>query len=271
MKLFVYSNRYARFNKSNCWFRVVPRKIRCNELHETNHIVGYLRVSTSRQGRSGLGMEAQQSAIEAFAAREGLVIVDWFADIETGKGSDALERRPRLAAALEFARRHSCRIVVSKLDRLSRDVHFISGLMAKRVPFVVAELGLETDPFFLHVYAALAEKERALISERTRIALARVKSSGRTLGNKTNLREAQLAGAAANRRNALSFVEGIYPIVTDLLLAGHTTKASLATELNRRGIAPPRGGKWHSSQVKRMLGRVLEIAKEDRATRCTVL
>lgn len=241
-------------------------------MHETTSIVGYLRVSTARQGRSGLGLEAQRSAIEAFAQRESLRIVDWFCDVETGKGSDALERRPQLAAALDFARRHACRIVVAKLDRLSRDVYFISGLMAKKpFPFVVAELGLDTDPFFLHVYAALAEKERTLISERTRVALARIKASGRKLGNRTNLHDAQIAGAAANRRIALCFVDGIYPIVTDLLLAGHTTKASLATELNRRGIAAPRGGKWHSSQVKRMLGRALEIAEEDRATRCTDL
>lgn len=234
-------------------------------MHKTNSIVGYLRVSTARQGRSGLGLEAQQSAIEAFAEREGLRILEWFVDTETGKGSDALDRRPRLAAALDFARRQSCRIVVSKLDRLSRDVHFISGLMAKRAPFIVAELGLDTDPFFLHVYAALAEKERSLISERTRAALARVKASGRTLGNKTNLREAQLAGAAVNRRRAENFAGWHELVLRGLIDDGHKTLASLATELDRRHITAPRGGTWHPSQVSRMIGRILRMAEAERA------
>lgn len=267
-KLFVYSNSYAIIFKSNCWFSLVQAEW-CNPLHEANSIIGYLRVSTSRQGRSGLGLEAQKSAIEAFAHREGLLILEWFVDVETGKGSDALERRPRLAAALDFARRRSCRIVVSKLDRLSRDAHFISCLMAKRVPFVVAELGLDTDPLFLRIYAALAEKERDLIAERTRAALARVRASGRKLGNRTNLREAQLAGAAANRRRAENFTACLELIVRDLIRNGHTTLNSLGTELDRRGITPPRGGKWHPSQVSRMLGRILDIAAEEHATSCT--
>jgi DNA invertase Pin-like site-specific DNA recombinase len=246
---------------------LVKVKKGCNPLRETASVVGYLRVSTSRQGRSGLGLEAQQSTIEAFAQREGLRVAEWFCDVETGKGSDALDRRPRLAAAMEFARRRSCRIVVSKLDRLSRDVHFISGLMAKKpFPFVVAELGLDTDPFFLHVYAALAEKERTLISERTRAALARVKASGRSLGNKTNLREAQLAGAAANRRRAENFVACLELIVRGLIQDGHTTLASIGTELDRRGITAPRGGKWHPSQVSRTLGRILAVAETEHAT-----
>lgn len=236
---------------------------------DTSSVIGYLRVSTSRQGRSGLGLEAQQLAIEAFAAREGLNVLTWFVDVETGKGTDALERRPRLAAALEMARRQSCRIVVAKLDRLSRDVHFISGLMAKRVPFVVADLGLDTDPFLLHLYAALAEKERAMISERTRAALARVKASGRTLGNTTNLREAQLKGAAANRRIAVNFADCVLPIVLDLHRSGHSSLRSIATELDRRGIKAPRGGNWHPSQVSRLLGRVLEEAAAEGATSCT--
>jgi hypothetical protein len=168
-----------------------------------------------------------------------------------------------------MARRLSCRIVVAKLDRLSRDVHFISGLMAKRVPFVVDDLGLGTDPFLLHLYAALAEKERALISERTRAALARAKASGRVLGNRTNLREAQLAGAAANRRAAVNFGDGVLPTVLELHASGHSTLRSIATELDRRGIKAPRGGNWHPSQVSRLLGRVLEEAAAERETRCT--
>jgi DNA invertase Pin-like site-specific DNA recombinase len=108
----------------------------------------------------GLGLEAQRDAIARFAEAERCDVAGTFTEVETGKGADALERRPQLAAALKVARRLKCPIVVSKLDRHSRDVHFISGLMAQRVPFIVTELGADTDPFMLHIYAALAEKER---------------------------------------------------------------------------------------------------------------
>src|SRR3954467_10865924 len=143
----------------------------------------YFRVSSEQQGRSGLGLEAQRQAVERFAAEHGFTIVDTFAEVETGKGSDALDRRPRLAAALKCAKAERCPVLVAKLDRLSRDVAFVSGLMAQRVPFVVAELGVDADPFMLHLYAALAEKERALISARTRDALKAAKARGVVLGN----------------------------------------------------------------------------------------
>ena len=141
-------------------------------------LIGYVRVSTTQQGRSGLGLEAQKEALEHFAEAEGFTLARLFVEVETGKGSDALERRPQLAAALAEARRKRCSIGVAKLDRLSRDVHFISGLMAHRVPFVVAELGADVDPFILHLFAALAEKERAMISTRTRAALKAAKARG---------------------------------------------------------------------------------------------
>jgi DNA invertase Pin-like site-specific DNA recombinase len=142
-------------------------------------LVYYIRVSTSQQGRSGLGIEAQREALERFADAEGFEIVAEFVEVETGKGSDALDRRPQLSAALARARSVRCPVAVAKLDRLSRDVHFISGLMAHRVAFVVAEL----DPFVLHLYAALAEKARALIAGRTKAALAVAKARGVKLGN----------------------------------------------------------------------------------------
>src|SRR5215831_18660214 len=155
-------------------------------------LVAYLRVSTGRQAKSGLGLEAQRAAVEAFAAANGLNIVALHVEAETGKGADALDRRPILAKALTEARKRKASVVVAKLDRLSRDVAFISGLMAQRVPFVVAELGPDVDPFVLHLYAALAEKERALISERTRAALARRKARGLPLGNVASLATAHL-------------------------------------------------------------------------------
>src|SRR5437868_13664369 len=116
--------------------------------------IAYLRVSTQRQQRSGLGIEAQRAAIERFAQAEGLTIISEYAEAETGKGADALDRRPQLAAALAAARKAKCSVVVSKLDRLSRDVAFVAGLMAQRVPFMVAELGREADPFMPHLYRA---------------------------------------------------------------------------------------------------------------------
>src|ERR1700704_2420544 len=156
--------------------------------------IAYLRVSTQQQQRSGLGIEAQRAAIERFAAAESLTIIEEHAEFETGKGADALDRRPQLAAALAAARKAKCSIVVSKLDRLSRDVAFVSGLMAQRVPFIVAELGRDADPFMLHLYAALAEKERSLIAERTKAALAAKKASGIRLGNPHNLGSAGIRG-----------------------------------------------------------------------------
>jgi DNA invertase Pin-like site-specific DNA recombinase len=122
-------------------------------------LVAYLRVSTAHQGRSELGVVAQREALGRFAHAEGFEVVAEFVEVETGKGADALDRRPKLAAALANARGRHCPVAVAKLDRLSRDVHFISGLMAHRVPFLVAELGSDVDPFILHLFAALAEKE----------------------------------------------------------------------------------------------------------------
>src|SRR3954465_3512222 len=127
--------------------------------------VAYYRVSTRQRHRSGLGIEAQRPAVARFVEAEQFEIIAEYVEAETGKGADALDRRLQLAAALATARAAKCPVLVSKLDRLSRDVAFIAGLMAQRVPFVVAELGADADPFMLHLYAALAEKERRLISE----------------------------------------------------------------------------------------------------------
>jgi DNA invertase Pin-like site-specific DNA recombinase len=218
-------------------------------------LVPYLRVSTSKQGRSGLGIEAQREAIQRFAQAEGCELVGEFVEVETGKGSDALDRRPQLAAALTRARKARGAVVVAKLDRLSRDVHFISGLMSHRLPFVVAELGADADPFMLHLYAALAEKERALISERTRAALARRKAQGATLGNQTNLAEAQSLGAAANRQAADVFAANVLPVVRQILASGVMGPRAIAAALNARGIRTARGGEWHHSTVRNLLAR----------------
>ncbi len=218
-------------------------------------VVIYLRVSTDRQGKSGLGMEAQREAVARFIAAEGLTVLGEFVEIETGKGSDALERRPQLRDALALARRNKAAVVVAKLDRLSRDVAFIAGLMSHRVPFIVAELGADADPFMLHIYAALAQKERAMIADRTRVALAAKKSQGARLGNPTNLAEAQALGAAAGRAGADAFAANVLPVVRDLQAAGVVTVRAIAEALNLRGIRTARGGEWHGSTVRNLLAR----------------
>src|SRR3982074_818094 len=182
--------------------------------------VAYLRVSTQQQRRSGLGIEAQRAAIERFAAAESLTMIEEYSEFETGKGADALDRRPQLAAALAAARKAKCSIVVSKLDRLSRDVAFVSGLMAQRVAFIVAELGRDADPFMLHLYAALAEKERRLISERTKAALAAKRANGGKLGNPRNIESAGALGRATQIAAADQFVAVLVPVVDAIRNAG---------------------------------------------------
>jgi DNA invertase Pin-like site-specific DNA recombinase len=216
-------------------------------------IVSYLRVSTAQQGRSGLGVEAQREAVARFAAAEGLEIAAEFVEIETGKGSDALDRRPELAKALARARALKCPVIVAKLDRLSRDVHFISGLMAHRVAFVVAELGKDVDPFVLHMYAALAEKERALISTRTKAALAAAKARGVQLGNLDDGMRAK--GVAALKVEADRAASNVLPIIAEIQKSGAKTLRAVADALNARGVATPRGGKWGAQSVKNALAR----------------
>jgi DNA invertase Pin-like site-specific DNA recombinase len=221
-------------------------------------LIAYVRVSTSKQGRSGLGLEAQQEVLNRFAEAEGLELVRTFVEVETGKGGDALERRPQLAAALAEARRRRCSIGVAKLDRLSRDVHFISGLMAHKVPFVVAELGADVDPFILHLFAALAEKERALIGVRTKAALAAAKARGVRLGN-PRLDEARKAAhkaaAAANEAAAERHAATVLPIIREIKRAGARTLREIAEALNARGVATARGGQWYATTVSNVLAR----------------
>jgi DNA invertase Pin-like site-specific DNA recombinase len=220
-----------------------------------SRFVSYLRVSTDKQGKSGLGIEAQRDAIGRFTAAEGGEIVAEYVEIETGKGADALDRRPQLAAALANARKVKGAVLVAKLDRLSRDVAFISGLMAHKVPFIVAELGADVDPFMLHIYAALAQKERALISERTKAALAQKKAQGVRLGNPTNLADAGILGAAANGRAADRHAANVLPVVRQIQAAGHATLQAIAEALNARGVRTARGGHWHNSTVRNLLAR----------------
>lgn len=217
--------------------------------------VAYIRVSTQAQGRSGLGIEAQRETIARFATAEGMTIVAEHLEVETGKGSDALNCRPELTAALQAARKAKCPVIVAKLDRLSRDVAFVSGLMAQRVPFIVAELGADADPFMLHLYAALAEKERSLISQRTKAALQAKKAQGVKLGNRTNLAEATAKGNEANRLAADRFAATVLPIVEKIRASGIIGVSAIAAELNERGVRTARGGEWYASTVRNVLAR----------------
>jgi DNA invertase Pin-like site-specific DNA recombinase len=219
--------------------------------------IAYYRVSTARQGRSGLGLQAQRDTVTRFAAGEGFELIAEFVEIETGKGADALERRPQLAAALAAGRARKCQVIVAKLDRLSRDVAFISGLMAQRVPFIVAEQGRDADPFMLHLYAALAEKERRLISERTRSALQARKAKGATLGNPRNIREAAAIGRSVQTATANQLAANMMPIIDSLRLAGVRDLRGLAQALNTRGVRTARGGRWHVSNVKNLIDRAV--------------
>ncbi len=155
-------------------------------------------------------------------------------------------------------------MLVAKLDRLSREVHFIAGLMAQRVAFVVAELGADVDPFMLRIYAALAEKERRMISERTRAALAVRKGQGTILGNRTNLAEAGIAGAARTANEAQRFAENVAPVIREIRASGVASLRSVATALNTRGVCTSRGGRWAATQVGAVLARAAEAAANKR-------
>jgi DNA invertase Pin-like site-specific DNA recombinase len=226
--------------------------------------IAYHRVSTKRQAASGLGQEAQREATARFAAENGYRIIATFEESESAKGSkDVLEKRPQLKAAIELAKRRRCEVLVSRLCRLSRDVHFVSGLMAHNVPFVVAELGLQADPFTLHIYAALAEKERRRIAGNTKAALATAKKNGKSLGG---LRKGQRAPTDIERdaakvvlnERAAERATGLAADIQDVLatLGQDASARAVARELMVRGIPTANGGStWQPVQVQRVLDR----------------
>lgn len=213
--------------------------------------IAYIRVSTARQGRSGLGLEAQRAAIARFCETEGFEILAEHVEVETGRGADALDRRPELRGALAEAKRKRCPVVVAKLDRLSRDVAFIAGLMAQRVPFIVSDLGADADPFMLHIYAALAEKERRLISARTKAALQQAKARGQRLGR--NGAERLAPGYQAE---AVERAKALAPVVAEIQASGASSLREIAAGLNTRGIRTVRGSEWSAVQVQRLLERL---------------
>jgi DNA invertase Pin-like site-specific DNA recombinase len=222
-----------------------------------SNAIAYIRVSTDKQGRSGLGLESQCKAIEDFCATEGLNLRDTYVEVETGKGADALDRRPQLAAALHTASMFHAPIIVARLDRLSRDVHFISSLMSRRVPFVVTALGKDVDPFMLHIYAAVAQKEREMISQRTKEALASARARGVKLGNPKGRdtlgdevrQRAHKHSAEVRRSKAVERAKSLAPTIQRLRASGVASANGLAAALNQQGILTVHGKQWTARSV----------------------
>lgn len=216
--------------------------------------ISYLRVSTNEQGKSGLGLEAQAERIGRFVADQGGEIIRRFEEVRSG----ADHARPELRAAIVYAKKMRRRadpvfVVVSKLDRLSRSSAFIGAMMEKDAPFVVAELGHDVDPFMLHVYAAMAEKERRLIGDRTREALQALKAQGKTLGN-PNLADVRKRGLAVRVANAKQRKANLLPIIENIQASGVVSLIGIASELTRRRIPTPRGSEeWQATQVARIV------------------
>lgn len=217
--------------------------------------VALVRVSTSEQGKSGLGLAAQEAAIRSFAAAEGFDVLEVIEEVASGKLG--IDDRDGLRLALAKAKKLRCPVIVSKLDRLSRDVAFISGLMSKGVPFIVAELGSDVDPFVLHLYAAVGEKERKLIGSRTKTALAALKAKGVMLGaiqhkDPQTIVVARAKGQASNAAKAAAFRTKMLPVIYDLRERNMTLDA-IASHLTDNFYPTFNGGEWHKSTISRLL------------------
>lgn len=220
-------------------------------------VVAYYRVSTEGQGRSGLGLEAQRQAVTSLCEQRGWDILAEFKEVESGKRDD----RPQLLAALKRAKVTGARLVIAKLDRLSRNVAFLATLQDSGVKFTAADMP-EADEFTIHILAAVAQRERKLASDRTKAALAAAKARGVKLGNPNGaeaLRRAAKgtkAAITAVRRNAADRALEYAETIADIRSAGATSLAAIAKELNERGIVTARGGQWHPSSVRNLLQRL---------------
>ena len=227
-------------------------------------VVGYLRVSTKGQGASGLGLEAQQAAIEGYAKQTGANVATYYTEVESGK----LANRPELAKALAHVRRSKATLVVAKLDRLSRNVAFLSRLLEAGVEFVACD-NPSANRLTIHILAAVAEAEAKAISERTKAALSAYKARGGKLGaelpqcrNLTSeaITKGQRNGADATRRAATEAYADIVPIVTERRARGLTLK-QIADQLNADGHTTRKGRPWNPVQVLRVLERAEATTK----------
>lgn len=214
--------------------------------------IAYYRVSTAKQGASGLGLEAQKEAVSRYLNGGDWSLVGEFEEVETGKGADALAKRPQLRAALDACRKQGATLVIAKLDRLARNVHFVSGLMESKVRFVACDMP-EANELTVHIMAAFAEHEAKRIGQRTREALAAAKARGVVLGaaGALNLRpKLEERQAAAN-----AFAERLRGTFDGMDLR-KLTQRQIAEELNNVGIATANGGKWSQTQVARVMARL---------------
>lgn len=212
-------------------------------------LVAYRRVSTDKQGRSGLGLEAQEAAVARFAEAHGGDIVARFTEVESGKRND----RPELLKALAACRKHKATLVIAKLDRLARNVAFISGLMEAGVDFIAVDMPSATR-LTIHILAAVAEHEREMISVRTKAALQARKARGDRLGA-PDPTVGSAAGVARIKARAAAYANNVMPIINDVRSSGIETLAGIAAALNSRGIKSARGGAWHPATVARVIAQ----------------
>ncbi len=219
-------------------------------------LVAYERVSTARQGASGLGLEAQRRVIEDFAASRGAEVLARFTEVESGRKAD----RPELLKALHLAKVTGATLVIAKLDRLSRNAAFLLALRDSGVRFVAVDMP-EANDLTVGIMALVAQAEREAISRRTKEALAIAKARGVKLGNPNgaeSLRRAGKGGAALRATvsaNAAAFAQDLLPVLADIRTAGHTSLRSIAAELTERGIRTRRGGRWNVGNVGQLLVR----------------
>lgn len=213
--------------------------------------VTYLRVSTAKQGQSGLGLEAQQAAVDAYLNGGAWEVVGRFIEVETGKGSNALDRRPELRAALALCKKRGATLIIAKLDRLARNVHFVSGLIETGVDFIAADMP-QANKVMIQMHAVMSEWERDQISKRTKDALAAAKARGVQLGTAgpANLRR----NVEARQQAADAFAAKLSATLNGFKSAGMTQREMVA-ELNSLGVKTTRGGQWSQVQLQRVLAR----------------
>ena len=209
--------------------------------------IAYFRVSTDRQGKSGLGLRAQRETVMNYLNSGRWTLVGEFTEVESGKLAD----RPELEKALAACKKQKAKLVIAKLDRLSRNLAFIATLMESGVEFVAVD-NPHANKLTVHILAAVAQHEREMISERTKAALAAAKKRGQVLGN-PNLTEAAKLGAAAVKANARRFAANIRPIIEEIVRAGATSHNAIAAKLNERNVKTARGGVWTHVQVGAIL------------------
>lgn len=219
------------------------------------NFVAYYRVSTERQGRSGLGLEAQQKAVETFLNGGRWSLVSKFIEVESGKNDE----RPKLQEALVACRIHNATLLIAKLDRLSRDAHFLLGLQKAGVRFVAVDMP-HADNFTVGILAMVAQKERELISQRTKDALAAAKARGVKLGgDRGNLSSVSGFGRAASQAvrssKAASRAKDLAPIIKGLMSEGQSLRTIAAT-LDAQGISTPQGCSWTAAAVSRVIKRL---------------